>query len=167
MNSNTTSPQYPRGTNKLQIAARELFSFTSRRMTECNDLTTMRIASLATRCIQLMWDSFDTTMQAELTETKSLAEPWFKFWLETNDQPGEDFDTSLKLAINSVEQRSQVYENGKMQRHANFCRCLALFLKPMSVMRPAPVTEVSRAVVKAFYAGADRDKLQHAVMLLF
>lgn len=160
-------PQYPRGTNKLQIASKELLSFTARRMTECNDLTTIRVASLATRCIQLMWDSFDTQMQAELTETKTLAEPTFKFWLETNDQPSENFNTSLDLTISSITQRSQTYENGKMQRHANFCRCLALFLETMSITNRAPITEGSRAVVKAFYAGADRDKLQHAVMLLF
>lgn len=157
-----TTP-YPRGTNKLQIASRELLSFTSQRMTSANNLSIERVAALALRTVQLMLDNLDTKAAEELHDTWDKTQPIFLAYATVNLVVDADHQA---LVFNSILERSQVYENGKMQKHANFCRCLALFMKALTPGNHG-VTEAARAVVKAFYAGADRDKLQHAVMLLF
>jgi len=163
--SEAPTPHYPRGTNKLQIASRELLTFTSQRMTSANNLSNERVASLALRVLQLMNDSLDTKTMDELRDSMNHATFYFKAY-SNNTLVGVVDMGRQAVVLDSIQARSQTYENNKMQKHANFCRCLVLFLKALTPGNLG-ITDASRAVVKAFYAGADRDKLQHAVMLLF
>lgn len=168
------TPQYARGTNKLQISARELLQFTSGRMNNAQDsITFQRMAALALRVFQIMDDSFDTQTRADLKDTFDRAEPLITYFQQVDMKAPSDRNfpeqvtMDLTLVISSVTKRSQTYEEGKMLKHANACRCIALFLQSFQINNNQRFVEAARAVVKAFYAGADRGKLQHAVMLLF
>jgi hypothetical protein len=159
---------------KFQAQSQELLGFVTTLVTRSGKDPTMAIMPLGVRLLQLMRSD---TSSEWLEQTNEIYVRGMLFFKEgtygTTIGRGLDIhptpitEESVRGYMSELTTQGKEYELAKSGRRANFCRCLAMVCDALLTTKERQPTPIARACVKAWYAGADLEKIKAAAMLLF
>lgn len=139
----------------LQTTAAQLQNRLHEIVAKCDAYTPARAMALGNRLVSIMCVERSPEFLAKVSTVSDTF---------TGKNNGEDVDSLIK-EINGCAKH---LETNKHPKEANFCRAIATVLsgfKEADVNRAA--MPLSRAGVKAWYAGGDKEQITAAYLLLF
>lgn len=149
-----------------QETMRELHSFVYKQLTSSDSKDPVRYISLCRRLMQLMSEAHGREFNSQIEVYRARTEKVFEVL-----QQHEGASLPLAVMTNHSDElagRAKIFDEQRMFKQGNYLRCIyRLCLVVNEHHMHNHTTDVGRACVYAFNAGADPDKIKQALLLLF
>jgi hypothetical protein len=117
-------------------------------------------AALGARLMQILYDDRSDEFKSQ---TRTYHEQAISLFRGTLPMVGMD----IKNFGNEMSGRAKIFEEQRQPKHANFLRTIVCICDAITEPDSRTQLHISRACVKAWYAGGDYEKIKSAAMLLF